>query len=120
MKMEQTDCSEISAHKYQTLGNHSKERIQPSQHDESKKSRKDVFSATNANMAKVRKFRVMYVRPKVLEIGRIVGLLLAVIDVLFQLALVVWNGRSSSNAVPETLEETSSLASCFEGKHFKL
>ena len=31
----------------------------------------------------------MYVKPKVLEIGRIVGIVLAVIDVLFQLALVV-------------------------------
>jgi hypothetical protein len=120
MKMEQTDCSKTSAHKYQTPGNYPKERIQPSQHDESKKSRKAVFSAINPNMAKVRKFRVMYVRPKVLEIGRIVGMVLAVIDVLFQLALVVWNGRSSSNAVPETLEEINSLASCFEDKHFKL
>jgi len=66
MKMEQTDCSKTSARKYQTPGNHPKERIQPSQHDESKKSRKDIFSAINANMANVRKFRVMYDRSKVL------------------------------------------------------
>jgi hypothetical protein len=43
LKMEQTVCSETSAHKYQTPGNHPKERIQLSQHGESTKSRK-IFS----------------------------------------------------------------------------
>ena len=32
MKMEQTECSETSAHKIQTPGNHPKERIQESSH----------------------------------------------------------------------------------------
>jgi hypothetical protein len=89
MKMGETECSENSAHKYQTWGNHQKERIKPSQHGESMKSRKDVFSAINANMAKVRKLRFMYVNPKVLEVGRLVGTVLAFIGVLFQLALIV-------------------------------
>jgi hypothetical protein len=62
----------------------------------------------------------MYEKLKVLEIGRLVGILLAVIDVLFQLALVVYNERSASNAVSETLEETNSLARCLEDKHFKM
>jgi len=39
MKMEQTECSETSAHKIQTPGNYQKERIQHSQHGESLKSR---------------------------------------------------------------------------------
>ena len=39
MKMEQTECSEMSAHKIQTTGSHSKERIQHSEHSESLKSR---------------------------------------------------------------------------------
>jgi len=37
MKMEQTECSEMSAHNIQTLGNHPKERIQHSQQGESLK-----------------------------------------------------------------------------------
>jgi len=40
MKMEQTECSETSAYKIQTLGNHPKEGIQHSEHGESLKSRK--------------------------------------------------------------------------------
>jgi len=39
MKMEQTECSAMSAHKNQTPGNHPKERVQHSQHSESLKSR---------------------------------------------------------------------------------
>jgi len=39
MKMEQTECSETSAYKIQTPGNHPKESIQHSEHDESLKSR---------------------------------------------------------------------------------
>ena len=40
VKMEQTGCSETSAHKIWMLGNHPKERIQHSQHDQSLQSRK--------------------------------------------------------------------------------
>jgi len=43
MKMEQTGCSETSAYKIQTSGNHPKERIQHSEHGESLKSRKTLF-----------------------------------------------------------------------------
>jgi len=32
MKMEETECSEMSSHKIQTPGNHPKERIQDTQH----------------------------------------------------------------------------------------
>jgi hypothetical protein len=39
MKVEQTECSETSAYKIQTPGNHPKERIQQSKHGESLKSR---------------------------------------------------------------------------------
>jgi len=39
MKMEQTECSETSAYKIQTLGNHPKESTQHSGHGESLKSR---------------------------------------------------------------------------------
>jgi hypothetical protein len=39
IKMEQTECSETSAYKIQTPGNHPKERIQHSEHSESLKSR---------------------------------------------------------------------------------
>jgi len=38
MKMEQTECSETSAYKFQTPGNHPKESIQHSVHGESLKS----------------------------------------------------------------------------------
>ena len=39
MKMEQTQCSETSAYKLQTLGNYLKESIQHTEHGESLKSR---------------------------------------------------------------------------------
>ena len=39
IKMEQTECSEMSAHKIQMMGNHPKERIQRSEHGESLKLR---------------------------------------------------------------------------------
>ena len=39
MKMEQTECPEMSAYKIQTPGNHPEERIQHSVHGESLKSR---------------------------------------------------------------------------------
>jgi len=39
MKMEQTECSETSAYKIQTLGNYPKESIQHSEHGKSLKSR---------------------------------------------------------------------------------
>jgi hypothetical protein len=39
MKMEQTGCSKTIAHKIQSPGNHTKERIQHSQHGRSLKSR---------------------------------------------------------------------------------
>jgi len=48
MKMEQTECSETSAYKIQTLGNYPEENIQHTEHGESLKSRKfswfDVIS----------------------------------------------------------------------------
>jgi hypothetical protein len=37
--MEQTECSETSAYKIQTSGNHPEENIQPTEHGESLKSR---------------------------------------------------------------------------------
>jgi len=39
MKIEQTECSETSAYKFQPPGNHPKESIQHSVHDERLKSR---------------------------------------------------------------------------------
>jgi len=42
MKMEQTECSETSAYKFQTPGNHPKESIQHSVHGESFKSREKM------------------------------------------------------------------------------
>jgi len=39
MKMEQTECSETSAYKFQTPGNHPTESVQHSVHGESLKSR---------------------------------------------------------------------------------
>jgi len=42
MKMEHTECSETSAYKFQTPGNHPKESIQYSVHGESFKSRFSV------------------------------------------------------------------------------
>jgi hypothetical protein len=57
---------------------------------------------------------------KVLAIGRIVGIIRAGINSLFHLALVVNGGRYASNGVPETLEETNSLAHCVDDKSFKM
>jgi len=39
MKMEQTECSEMSAYKIQTPGNYREENIQHTEHGESLKSR---------------------------------------------------------------------------------
>jgi len=39
MKMEQTECSETSAYKIHTLGNHPEENTQHTEHSESLKSR---------------------------------------------------------------------------------
>ena len=39
MKMEQTECSETSAYKIQTLGNYPEENMQHTEHGESFKSR---------------------------------------------------------------------------------
>jgi len=39
MKMEQTECFEMSAYKIQTPGNYPEESVQHSEHDESAKSR---------------------------------------------------------------------------------
>jgi hypothetical protein len=44
MKVEQTDCSETSAYKIQTPGNHPEERIQHSEHGENLKSRRIEMS----------------------------------------------------------------------------
>ena len=81
MKMAQTDCSEASVHKYQTPGNRPKEIIQPSQYGEGMKSRKDVFSAINANMRRCGGLELMCEKLNVLEIGRLVGIVLTAIDV---------------------------------------
>jgi len=43
MKMEQTECSETSAHKIQTPGNNPEESIQHLEHGKSLKSRKQKF-----------------------------------------------------------------------------
>jgi len=43
MKMEQTECSEMSAYKVQTPGNYPEESIQHSEYSESLKSRKHVY-----------------------------------------------------------------------------
>jgi hypothetical protein len=42
MKMEQIECSETSAYKIQTPGNHPEENIQHTEHGESLKSKKYV------------------------------------------------------------------------------
>jgi len=46
MKMEQTECSETSAYKFQMLGNHPKESIQHAVHGKSLKSRCFTFPDT--------------------------------------------------------------------------
>jgi hypothetical protein len=43
MNMEQTECSETSAHKIQTPGIHAKERIQHSEDGESLKPSRSLF-----------------------------------------------------------------------------
>jgi hypothetical protein len=47
--MERTECFETSAHKTQTQQNHTKERIQHSQHGESLKSRLFFITAWTTN-----------------------------------------------------------------------
>jgi hypothetical protein len=42
MKMEQTECSEMTAHKIRMPGNHPKERVQHPENGESLKSRKSL------------------------------------------------------------------------------
>jgi hypothetical protein len=50
MKMERIECSETSAYKIQTPGNHPEENIQHTEHGESLKSKKvDIISYTNTN-----------------------------------------------------------------------
>ena len=51
MKMEQTECSKMSAHKIQMPGNHPKERIQHSEHGKSLKSRSSVMLVTFSSQA---------------------------------------------------------------------
>ena len=43
MKVEQTECSKISAYKIQTPGNYPEESIQHSEHSKNLKSRKDLL-----------------------------------------------------------------------------
>jgi hypothetical protein len=43
MKMEQIECSETSAYKIQTLGNHPEENIQHTEHGESLKSKTQIL-----------------------------------------------------------------------------
>ena len=50
MKMELTECSETSAHKIRTPGNHPKERIELSEHGESLKSVYDFEGRTQDDM----------------------------------------------------------------------
>jgi len=51
LKFIQTECSETSAYKFQTPGNHSKESIQHSVHGESLKSRLlKIFFAGNIHI----------------------------------------------------------------------
>lgn len=84
------------------------------------KTREVIISAINTNVVNLRILRGMYEMLKVLEIGRIVGIVRAGINLLFQLVLVLQDGRPASNGVPQTLVETNSLARCFEGKLFKM
>jgi len=46
MKIEQTECSETSAHKIQTPGNYPEENIQHAEHSESLKSRTCDYATT--------------------------------------------------------------------------
>jgi hypothetical protein len=52
MKMEQTECSETSAHKIQTPGNQPKESTQHLEHGESFKSIKINISSLNQSCIK--------------------------------------------------------------------
>ena len=47
MKTEQTECSETSAYKIQTLGNYPEENIQHTEHGENLKSRITIKSFKN-------------------------------------------------------------------------
>jgi len=58
MKMEQKECSETSAYKFQTPGNHPKESIQHSIHGEGLKSR--IKNATCNYMDLTRKYRLCH------------------------------------------------------------
>jgi hypothetical protein len=49
MKMEQIECSETSAYKIQTPGNHPEENIQHTEHGESLKSTSGFFSFLRIN-----------------------------------------------------------------------
>jgi hypothetical protein len=49
-KTERTECSEMSAHKIQTPGNHPKERIQPSEHGKILESRIHILLSYKANI----------------------------------------------------------------------
>jgi hypothetical protein len=67
MKMEQTECSEMSAYKIQTPGNYPEENIQQAEHGESLKSRifctlptDDVFMFRKITKSKIRYLAVEY------------------------------------------------------------
>jgi hypothetical protein len=47
--MEQTECSETSAHKIQTPGNYPEENIQHTEHGESLKSRKQEAGSSESS-----------------------------------------------------------------------
>jgi hypothetical protein len=51
MKMEQIECSETSAYKIQTPGNHPEENIHHTEHGESLKSRIFIYFPEILNMA---------------------------------------------------------------------
>jgi hypothetical protein len=56
MKMEQAECSEMSAYKIQTPGNYPEESIQHSEHGESLKSR--IYATTSSNTLRVEYYNV--------------------------------------------------------------
>jgi hypothetical protein len=56
MKMEQPECSEMSAYKIQMLGNNPEESIQHSEHGESLKSRTDQMFVQQFTRKAKRKF----------------------------------------------------------------
>jgi len=51
MKMEQTECSEMSAYKIQMAGNYPKQSIQHTEHGESLKLGKNVLKSENLYQA---------------------------------------------------------------------